>query len=57
MRTAIDFLAGRSCSTRITSADTRVASAERIAPGLAPAPAMLESKAPSAAQREMPGLF
>lgn len=57
LRTAIDFLAGNSCTTRITSADTRVASADRIAPGLAPAPAMLESEAPSAAQREMPGLF
>ena len=57
VRSAIDFLAGRSCSTRITSTDTRTASAERIAPGLAPAPAMLASEAPSAAQREMPGLF
>ncbi len=57
LRAAIDFLAGRSCGARITSVDSRTASAERIAPGLAPTPAMLENETPSAAQREMPGLF
>ena len=57
LRAALDFLAGRSCTLRISDADSRTASAGRIAPGLAPAPAMLESSRPSAAQREMPGLF
>ena len=57
LRTAIDFLAGRSCSARISNSDTRTASADRAAAGLAPAPAMLESRTPSAAQRELPGLF
>ena len=57
LRAALDFLAGRSCGARITSADTRTASAERIAPGLAPEAAMLTSATPNAAQRELPGLF
>ena len=57
LRSALDFLAGRSCTAAITSADTRTASAGRIAPGLAPEAAMLASPTPSAAQRELPGLF
>ncbi|MGQ2929516.1 MAG: S41 family peptidase, partial [Sphingopyxis sp.] len=56
LRSAIDFLAGRSCGARITSADSRVAS-KSLTPSAVPALEMLESETPSAAQREMPGLF
>lgn len=55
-RSAIDFLAGRSCPTRISATDSRVA-ATGTAPGRAPAAEMLKPQRPSAAQREMPGLF
>jgi carboxyl-terminal processing protease len=51
LRAALDFLAGRSCGPQITSA------AKRIAPGLAPEGEMLAAPTPSAAQRELPGLF
>lgn len=53
VRAAIDFLAGRACTTRIASAGA--ASARSIAPRAEPE--MLVPQAPSAAQREMPGLF
>ena len=58
LRTAIDFLAGNtgSCSSRISQVDSRVA-ATGTAPGRAPAPALLQSETPTAAQRELPGLF
>ena len=56
LRAAIDFLAGNSCTARISRTDSRVA-ANGAAPGLAPAPAMLTATEPSAAQRELPGLF
>lgn len=57
LRAALDFLAGRSCGARIASADTRVASTGR-APGEARvAQDMLRPERPSAAQRELPGLF
>jgi len=50
IRTAIDFLAGRPCAAPIASAAARTASG-----GGTPQP--LSAAAPSAAQREVPGLF
>jgi hypothetical protein len=56
VRAAIDFLAGNACTTRIAGASTG-ASAMRSAARVAPAPEMLVAERPSAAQRELPGLF
>ena len=56
VRAAIDFLAGRSCTTRIGAA-TIGATASRGAVGAPVAPEMLVPERPSAAQRELPGLF
>lgn len=56
IRAAIDFLAGRSCTTRI--ADASAGAAARRSSAAAPAaPQMLMPARPSAAQRELPGLF
>lgn len=51
LRTAIDFLAGRSCGAPIASGEARTASAG----GGTPQP--LAPQAPTAVQREVPGLF
>ncbi|SBV34996.1 Peptidase S41 [uncultured Sphingopyxis sp.] len=56
IRAAIDFLAGNACTTRIADANVRTASRERRFAVAAP-PAMLVPERPSAAQRELPGLF
>lgn len=56
VRAAIDFLAGRSCTTRIADASAGPTARRSSAP--APAAAeMLVPDRPSAAQRELPGLF
>ncbi|NYF32986.1 MULTISPECIES: S41 family peptidase [Sphingopyxis] len=56
IRAAIDFLAGNACPTRI--ADASAGAAARSSRMLVPAaPAMLVPERPSAAQRELPGLF
>jgi len=55
VRTAIDFLAGRSCSARIAAAASGAAARSKAAPQ--PAREMLVPARPSAAQRELPGLF
>lgn len=55
VRSAIDFLAGRACTTRISDAGGRTAQRGSIR---SPAkPEMLVPDRPSAAQRELPGLF
>ena len=54
VRAAIDFLSGQACSIRI--ADTRTSSTARTG-SPARAPKMLIPARPSAAQRELPGLF
>ena len=56
IRAAIDFLAGNACTTRIADASARTASRDRRFAVAAP-PAMLVPERPSAAQRELPGLF
>lgn len=56
VRAAIDFLAGNACATRIADANARTASRDRRFAVAAP-PAMLVPERPSAAQRELPGLF
>jgi C-terminal processing protease CtpA/Prc len=56
IRAAIDFLAGNACTTRIAGAHARTASTDRRFAVAAP-PAMLVPERPSAAQRELPGLF
>ena len=56
VRAAIDFLAGNACTTRIADASARTASRDRRFAVAAP-PAMLVPERPSAAQRELPGLF
>lgn len=56
VRAAIDFLAGRSCTTRIGVASMG-ATASRGAVGAAARPEMLVPAKPSVAQRELPGLF
>ncbi|MDK2760085.1 MAG: peptidase S41 [Sphingopyxis sp.] len=56
LRTAIDFLAGNACTTRIADAGTGMAARRSGAPPPAE-PAMLVPDRPSAAQRELPGLF
>ncbi len=55
LRTALDFLSGQACATRIASAEARAASARGIP--RAAEPEMLIPARPSAAQRELPGLF
>ncbi len=52
VRAAIDFLAGRSCTTRIADAGAGVAARRSIAPAPT-APQMLVPGRPSAAQREV----
>jgi C-terminal processing protease CtpA/Prc len=56
IRAAIDFLAGRACTTRIADASVGASALRRSAPALAE-PEMLIPDRPSAAQRELPGLF
>lgn len=56
VRAAIDFLAGRSCTTRIADAGSGVGARRSVAPAPT-APQMLVAGRPSAAQRELPGLF
>ena len=56
IRAAIDFLAGNACPTRIADASARTASRDRRFAVAAP-PTMLVPDRPSAAQRELPGLF
>jgi len=55
VRSAIDFLAGNACTTRI--ADTSGLSAQSLGNRPAARPEMLMPAAPRAAQRELPGLF
>lgn len=60
LRTAIDFLSGISCTTRIADADVGAASARSMTTRtavLTVAPEMLIPERPSPAQRELPGLF
>lgn len=56
IRTAIDFLAGNACTTRIAEASAGAAALRSGASMLAE-PEMLTPDRPSAAQRELPGLF
>lgn len=56
VRAAIDFLAGRACTTRIADASVG-ASAQRSSARVLAEPEMLIPERPSAAQRELPGLF
>ena len=56
VRTAIDFLAGNACTTRIADASVG-ASAQRSSARMLAEPEMLVPDRPSAAQRELPGLF
>lgn len=56
VRAAIDFLAGGSCTTRIADASVGPA-AQRSNVPLLVEPEMLIPERPSAAQRELPGLF
>lgn len=55
VRSAIDFLAGNACTTRI--ADTSGLSAQSLGNRTTAKPEMLVSEQPRAAQRELPGLF
>lgn len=57
VRAAIDFLAGRSCTTRIAEASVGAASAQADNVRLVSEPEMLTPAQPSTAQRELPGLF
>lgn len=56
VRAAIDFLAGRACTTRIADAGSGLSAQSRRTRVLAE-PEMLTPEAPRAAQRELPGLF
>lgn len=56
VRAAIDFLAGRSCTTRIAEASVGPA-AQASNVSVEAEPEMLVPAQPSAAQRELPGLF
>lgn len=56
VRTAIDFLAGGSCTTRIADASAGAAAQSRSLRVVAQ-PEMLMPETPRAAQRELPGLF
>ncbi|WP_082665078.1 S41 family peptidase [Sphingopyxis sp. H115] len=55
LRTAIDFLAGNACTVRIADASAGAAARSRSA--ATAAPEILVPDRPSAAQRELPGLF
>ena len=56
VRAAIGFLSGTACTTRI--ADASAGAAARSSRSLAPErPEMLMADRPSAAQRDLPGLF
>ncbi len=55
VRAAIDFLANGSCTTRI--AEASVGAAQRSTARVTAEPEMLVPERPSAAQRELPGLF
>ncbi len=56
IRAAIDFLAGNACTTRIADASIGAA-AQRSSVRVLAKPEMLVPEKPSAAQRELPGLF
>ena len=56
IRTAIDFLAGNACTTRIAEANVGAA-ARSSGARVSAEPEMLVPDRPSAAQRELPGLF
>lgn len=56
VRAAIDFLAGRACTTRIADAGSGLTAQNRNVRVTAE-PEMLTPEAPRAAQRELPGLF
>ncbi|MGQ3289813.1 hypothetical protein [Sphingopyxis sp.] len=56
IRAAIGFLSGTACTTRIADASAGAAARSRSARVLAE-PEMLTPERPSAAQRELPGLF
>ena len=56
VRAAIDFLANGSCTTRIAEASVGAA-AQRSSARVTAEPEMLIPDRPSAAQRELPGLF
>ncbi|MBL0915374.1 MAG: peptidase S41, partial [Sphingopyxis sp.] len=56
IRAAIDFLAGRACTTRIADAPTGLA-AQDLNERIVVEPEMLVPAQPRAAQRELPGLF
>jgi hypothetical protein len=56
VRTAIDFLAGNACPTRIAEASVGAA-ARSSGARISAEPEMLVPDRPSAAQRELPGLF
>jgi C-terminal processing protease CtpA/Prc len=56
VRTAIDFLAGNACTTRIAEASVGAA-ARSSGARMSVEPEMLVPDRPSAAQRELPGLF
>lgn len=56
IRTAIDFLAGNACTTRIAEASVGAA-ARSSGATMSAEPEMLVPDRPSAAQRELPGLF
>ncbi len=58
VKAAIDFLAGRACATsRIAGAEVGASSAQATLEGKMPDKKMLEPADPSAAQRQVPGLF
>jgi carboxyl-terminal processing protease len=56
IRAAINFLSGTACTARIADASAGAAAMRRSAP-IMTEPAMLTPDRPSAAQRELPGLF
>jgi C-terminal processing protease CtpA/Prc len=56
IRAAIDFLAGRACTTRIAEAPTGLR-AQSLNERVVAEPEMLVPEQPRAAQRELPGLF
>lgn len=58
IKSAIDFLAGRACATsRIASAEASARSAQTTPTSVTADMRMLEPANPTAAQRQMPGLF
>ncbi|RYD43557.1 MAG: peptidase S41 [Sphingomonadales bacterium] len=56
IRAAIGFLSGAACTTRIAEASAGAA-ARRSSASMLAEPAMLTAERPSAAQRDLPGLF